>query len=479
MTSEEKILSYLDGSLTDNESAELLHSLSVSPEKRIVLEQHIQLRDIAASAQRPFAVPASVEEELAAKIPVIARYNREMATGIIASSAVRQNFIIRGAIAIGSFIVRYPAQVSTAALVVSLLGGYLFFSGSGTATNQNTNIPNVINTPIQQASVNAPEKGSHELTSNNSSPALTGSVIARPETRNPPGHHNTISSGTRSLHAASTTDHNVSFVNEKKEDMNSSANNRSSSSVNSSDVPAAPLNSQQLAEVGFANSFRSENQNVHSINGGQQMMQPYGPRKSYSNVPLLIRGDFAMGQAYVRVNSSDASSTARVENQPILGLDYIASPYFSFGGEAGKAGISQVIPQTVVDQKSGVARVVSSNTIESSNHFFTRALVRYTPNPYDMIRLEASAGGGVAFYDGGVPLVAGSLMGTYSLSEVVGFSVGVLFSGTFTKTATSSGADQQSFQSDLPIAYVQQNTAASSLFTPSVTFRLGLRIKPW
>jgi hypothetical protein len=271
----------------------------------------------------------------------------------------------------------------------------------------------------------------------------------------------------------------VSFANEKKEDMNSWANDRSSSSLNSSDVPAASLNSQQLAEVRFVNSFKYENQSIRSVNGGQQMMQPFGPRRSYSNVPFLIRGDFAMGQAYVRVNSSDASSTTRVENQPIFGLDYIASPYFSFGGEVGTAGISQVVPQTVVDQNSGVARVVSSNTIESSNHFFTRALVRYTPNPYDMIRLEASAGGGAAFYDGGVPLVAGSLMGNYSLSEVIGISLGVLFSGSFTKTAAPSASNQQSFQSDLPVAYVQQNTSASSLFTPSVTFRFGFRIKPW
>ena len=38
MNNEEKILDYMDGTLSESESGELLHSLSVSPEKRVVLE---------------------------------------------------------------------------------------------------------------------------------------------------------------------------------------------------------------------------------------------------------------------------------------------------------------------------------------------------------------------------------------------------------------------------------------------------------
>ena len=39
MTLEENVLAYLDGSLGDAESAELLHTLSASPDKRAVLDE--------------------------------------------------------------------------------------------------------------------------------------------------------------------------------------------------------------------------------------------------------------------------------------------------------------------------------------------------------------------------------------------------------------------------------------------------------
>lgn len=45
---EDKILDFLDGSLTSVEEEELLHRLAVSPERRVVLKQHLQLRELSA-----------------------------------------------------------------------------------------------------------------------------------------------------------------------------------------------------------------------------------------------------------------------------------------------------------------------------------------------------------------------------------------------------------------------------------------------
>src|SRR5438876_8187977 len=71
MRLEESIIQYLDGALTHEESAELLHLLSVSPEKRALLDEHLKLRELIAHGQKPLAVPAEVEYALAERLPAL------------------------------------------------------------------------------------------------------------------------------------------------------------------------------------------------------------------------------------------------------------------------------------------------------------------------------------------------------------------------------------------------------------------------
>jgi hypothetical protein len=97
-----------------------------------------------------------------------------------------------------------------------------------------------------------------------------------------------------------------------------------------------------------------------------------------------------------------------------------------------------------------------------------------------MIRVELSAGGGIAFDGANSPLVTASGMALYSLTEKLGISAGFVFSGAFTK----ANNDIQRISADQvadgePVGYVQQNSGAANLFVPSVTFRIGFRIKPW
>jgi hypothetical protein len=87
MTLEDKILAYLDGSLDEESSAELLHSLSVSPEKRAMLDEHLRLRNILALGQKPFSIPVAAERAVATRIPALANQT-ELASRMVRRSAL-------------------------------------------------------------------------------------------------------------------------------------------------------------------------------------------------------------------------------------------------------------------------------------------------------------------------------------------------------------------------------------------------------
>lgn len=63
---EDKILDFLDGGLTSAEEEELLHRLAVSPERRVVLKQHLQLRELSAilAKKHNYVVPKVLTAQL-------------------------------------------------------------------------------------------------------------------------------------------------------------------------------------------------------------------------------------------------------------------------------------------------------------------------------------------------------------------------------------------------------------------------------
>jgi hypothetical protein len=68
---EDRILDFLDGNLSSHEEEELLHRLAVSPERRTLLKQHLQVRELTSSLVRkhrymvPKALTATLFETLA------------------------------------------------------------------------------------------------------------------------------------------------------------------------------------------------------------------------------------------------------------------------------------------------------------------------------------------------------------------------------------------------------------------------------
>ncbi len=71
MTLNERILDFMDGSLSPHDEAELLHTLSVSPEKRGVLRDFMSQKSLLASDRESLSVPYEAEQSLWARVDAI------------------------------------------------------------------------------------------------------------------------------------------------------------------------------------------------------------------------------------------------------------------------------------------------------------------------------------------------------------------------------------------------------------------------
>lgn len=66
MKIEDSILDFLDGNLSSHDEEELLHRLAVSPERRAVLKQHLQVRELSSALARKhnYVVPKAITAQL-------------------------------------------------------------------------------------------------------------------------------------------------------------------------------------------------------------------------------------------------------------------------------------------------------------------------------------------------------------------------------------------------------------------------------
>lgn len=69
---EDRIIAYFDGRMSDDESADLLHRVSVSPEIRKLFREHGMLRELARSAQASTVVRPELEASLLTRIEALA-----------------------------------------------------------------------------------------------------------------------------------------------------------------------------------------------------------------------------------------------------------------------------------------------------------------------------------------------------------------------------------------------------------------------
>lgn len=441
MIYEEKILDYLDGALGDKESAELMHQLSVSPERRVILEQHLQLKNAIGDARKPFAVPTAIEARLAERLPAIASYNREIGVGTsLLTETVRAPYFKR---------------VAATVAMLLLIGTASYLGITRNGDDHGTGVISGTSSSIASSAKSDPTANAMEPTVD-----ASRNIISKPSETHSPAVTNVV----RQNSYRSIIEHNDILPADQP-------------------VIMAPIPEESIRETAMQVISRVDNlrgtelpaltnigRNPHSPAMRLPMEEPF-------DLPLALRLDYSVGQSYNQVRESDASVTFRNAIAPAIGIDYVISPNIALGIEGGKTDISRVQEISTIenDEELGINRVVLSHDVITRSEFNARAMLRYTLNPYDPIRIETSIGGGAAFGNSISPLVSWSTMLNYQLTEKIGLIGGAAFTGTFART----GGAVPIATGNEPTAFVVTDAASSSLFTPSFVLKVGVRISPW
>ncbi|GEM_PF-2301009 len=136
MTLNERILDFLDGTLPADDEAELLHTLSVSPEKRNMLRDFMQQRTILAQDAKSLTVPYAAEQRLWSRLgmvmPAAAEQELVPAPVPVATQGPVAGFLSRA-------FTGASAVVGSLTLVAGIGIGY-FFGGEKTNVAQPTKI---------------------------------------------------------------------------------------------------------------------------------------------------------------------------------------------------------------------------------------------------------------------------------------------------------------------------------------------------
>jgi hypothetical protein len=132
---EDSMIAYFDGRLSDEESAELMHRVSISPEIRQLFREHEMLRQLATRAAQKVVIRPELEESLFSRIHALAENEHKVLAPIPEAAAV------------ASSVSRFWGlrRSLLVALLLGLLGSgaYLGLQGSETGEVRNSSQPPV------------------------------------------------------------------------------------------------------------------------------------------------------------------------------------------------------------------------------------------------------------------------------------------------------------------------------------------------
>ncbi|HET6510882.1 MAG TPA: hypothetical protein VFH43_01725, partial [Candidatus Kapabacteria bacterium] len=203
---EDKIIAYLDGTLDETSRAELLHTLSVSPEKRKLLEEHIKLREIISLGHKPASVPLMTERKLADRIPILMQelpYLAEKSTRIAPIIPVSSTsyFTLLGRQVSSFFTSRVGQAVSLGTL--ALIGGMSWYMAQ---SNGDAQIGASAPVTVQHESASPAPSASSNSTQSNSLNANTGASVSGSE--GGPAQSDVRSTGSRNLSGVASSSSN-------------------------------------------------------------------------------------------------------------------------------------------------------------------------------------------------------------------------------------------------------------------------------
>lgn len=256
----EDILRFLDGSITGEEEAELLHRLSVSPERRDKLRSYMKQQEFIDRDRNAITVPYGAEQKLWATLNTMMPAAQTAATSAVitqvASKPRATSWVVMGAVAVMSLLIGF---------------GSGFFAGNQTSE--------VTLAPRSEIILQAPLAAQNS----NAGPENTNTIENTTNTNTTQIHNNTRSEAPLNT---STQNGNVSDIREQATPAISDNN----------DVDVA-----ELQTVSNVRTLRESDITVNVITMNESLggieKSPFS-RESYSEKSFLQRWEFAITENF-------------------------------------------------------------------------------------------------------------------------------------------------------------------------------------
>lgn len=442
MTLEEKILAYLDGSLDEDSSADLLHSLSTSPEKRAMLEEHLRLRNMLALGQKPFAIPAAAERSLATRIPALAG-RTEVATRLVRRSAL--SVLFAGASEwIGGVFTAPVARWGLGMASLAAIGVTAWMLGTSPNSNPATN------------SVARVESTQSPIETHSTSPASAAtSLAAHP----------------KSSATAPSSEGSVS------PDRNSRVENLTSNGITSK--PLEPTNDDGV-NGGIAAVSAQSAQSTHNIAADATPILPKVALPVSASMPpgVTLTVGYAQYQYQLPGVGTTVSTTG---SHPEIGINYELSRHFALRAEGGIASHPSFQTTAQMERVTSItgesySRVVYGTSIATSDAAFSRLGLEYVVNPASSYEFHVAAAGGAQFASTLIPMAMVNVGVSHPINSLLAIDLSAIATGTWGQSLSSFVTDSMvsSHRGALGILH-SEATIPSTVFAQAFGLRAGIR----
>lgn len=394
---EDRIIAYFDGRLTDHESAELLHRVSVSPEIRKLFREHEMLRELARSAQASAVVRPELEADLFSRIEALAAAEQAPMDAPVAEEERRRK-------AVPFFWTRWRLGLATAlgafVLGTAITLGPELFTNEGnndSTTTANTSASAAVEKKNSTSSTSAFSKSASSPSASDapeitSKEVLTGNNdIAHQATASAKQDFNKIIRGNRDYEARHVANERLMTVADRTHRSYESYRSHDDASSNANSVEK---NKTEGLEVTVASS-----QPISSVSAKSNSLSALGGEKG--NLPVFRAEDLEQEEATIEIAAEASSGFAYPADGP--GVQPFADPRVSVGyfldrqnivGVRLASGLFQGLPETTVT--TSAAYTTLSRNLEQERHF--NPGVYFTHREFgvlsDLINFDASVGAG-------------------------------------------------------------------------------------
>ena len=449
-TFEENILAYLDGSLGGADRDEVLHAVSISPEKRALLDAHLRLGDLFTIVQKPISAPLQVQRDLASKVPVLAVKLPYLAEPAVGRRSLMAPWIV----------------IATVALI---LGGVWFGFDRSLRVQQ------------PSASLFASQSAPMPQTV----PSIKSFSAMNPTTGNGTPEDNNFTSSKisgSSLHKKG--------IPVRSELPSSPASVIPNDRPNRDAAPAMPADS--IAQ----NSSPHLDENISSLAISQPTIAFHNSRiapvgydiekneEHYSPFHFFVAGQTRYVTKPKELSSHVIDSGIGVTNNRFLpagieiGVDYELSPWLSAGLRGGSAAFLQLQPFPYSVSVPGypyLTQHITDASVNSTMAYWSGLALSYELNPQDQLHFAASVIGGAAFIAGLSPMGMLELSGGYELSSLLSLRGSVSVDYSQVKPGSlppSSGTSSHA------LGIINQGPGTGTLATTALGFSVGIFYHP-